>query len=80
VDDSTLTENTPDYLERHLLSVISELASEANIRLAAVGIGHDVTRYYPDGIMIQAPTDLGHALVGQIKGLILSVKAEASEA
>lgn len=50
VDDSTLMENGSDYLLRHLRSVVGEIEAEGEIRLSAIGIGHDVTSYYSDGI------------------------------
>jgi cobaltochelatase CobT len=76
VDDSTLTENSADYLERHLLSVIEGIEEGGAINLAAIGIGHDVTRYYRNGHTVRTPEDLGSALIEKIKALLLSNKTD----
>lgn len=46
VDDSTLAENTPDYLERHLMQTIAQIEEDSTVTLGAIGIDHDVQRYY----------------------------------
>ena len=72
VDDSTLCENAGDILERHLLSVIHEIAQAGDIRLAAIGIGHDVERYYSRSITIGAPEELESAILQLIEQLLSS--------
>jgi len=71
VDDSTLCENAGNILERHLLSVIHEIAQAGDIQLAAIGIGHDVERYYSRSITIAAPEELEGAIL-QLIGQLLS--------
>lgn len=71
VDDSTLMENGAAYMEKHLRAVIKHLEDEAALYLAAVGIGHDVTRYYQNGVTVQTPEDMGEAVINQIRGLLL---------
>lgn len=46
VDDSTLSTNTGSYLDRHLREVITHIEADKSVELLAIGIGHDVTRYY----------------------------------
>lgn len=69
VDDSTLNENGGAYLERHLLQVISELEKDSSIMLSAVGIGHDVSKYYRRGKKVSTPADLGMQLIDVIKAV-----------
>jgi len=71
VDDSTLVENDLSYLDRHIRDVVAHLKTEAAITLSAIGIGHDVTPYYEDGVMVHTPEDLGQRLVEKVKELIL---------
>ena len=49
VDDSTLSVNPGNYLERHLRAVIDQIETRSPVELLAIGIGHDVTRYYRKG-------------------------------
>src|SRR5262249_6095191 len=70
VDDSTLTVNSGDYLEKHLRSVIHEIVQAGDIQLAAIGIGHDVSRYYNRSIVVSAPDDLGSAALQLIEQLL----------
>jgi cobaltochelatase CobT len=72
VDDSTLYENGDAYLERHLLSVIHEIAQADDIQLAAIGIGHDVERYYSRSITVAAPEELEGAILQLIEQLLRS--------
>ena len=55
VDDSTLSVNTGCYLERHLRQVIEEIETRSSVELIAIGIGHDVTRYYRRAVTITDP-------------------------
>jgi len=58
VDDSTLSVSQGDYLERHLRHVIEEIETRSPVKLVAVGIGHDVTRYYRRSVTIKDPAEL----------------------
>jgi cobaltochelatase CobT len=69
VDDSTLSVNTGNYLERHLRQVIKHIETRSPIELIAVGIGHDVTRYYAKAVTIMDAEQLGGTLIEQLAGL-----------
>jgi cobaltochelatase CobT len=69
VDDSTLSVNSGSYLERHLREVINHIQSRSSIELLAIGIGHDVTRYYQRAVTITDVDQLGGAVVGQLTNL-----------
>ena len=69
VDDSTLSVNTGNYLERHLRHVIADIEQKSSIELVAIGIGHDVTRYYRRAVTILDAEQLGGAMTSQLIGL-----------
>jgi len=69
VDDSTLSVNSGTYLEKHLRQVIGWIESRSRVELAAIGIGHDVTRYYSRAVTIMDAEQLGGTLVEQLAGL-----------
>jgi len=69
VDDSTASANGGSYLERHLRQVIGWIEEKSNIELAAIGIGHDVTRYYSRAVTIMDAEQLGGALIEQLAAL-----------
>ncbi len=69
VDDSTLSVNTGNYLERHLRHVIQEIEEKSPVELAAIGIGHDVTRYYHRAVTIVDAEQLGGAMTSQLISL-----------
>ena len=69
VDDSTLSVNTGSYLERHLRHVIEDIENKSSIELVAIGIGHDVTRYYRRAVTIVDAEQLGGAMTGQLISL-----------
>jgi cobaltochelatase CobT len=69
VDDSTASANGGAYLEKHLRQVIGWIESRSPVELAAIGIGHDVTRYYRRAVTIMDAEQLGGALVDQLAGL-----------
>ncbi|WP_029941547.1 cobaltochelatase subunit CobT [Sphingomonas astaxanthinifaciens] len=69
VDDSTASANGGAYLEKHLRQVIGWIESKSPVELAAIGIGHDVTRYYERAVTIMDAEQLGGALVEQLAGL-----------
>lgn len=69
VDDSTLTVNPGHYLEQHLRSVIDMIENRSNIELAAIGIGHDVTRYYRRAVTITDVEQLGGTMMNSLTEL-----------
>jgi cobaltochelatase CobT len=69
VDDSTLSVNAGNYLERHLRHVIEEIEDKSGVELTAIGIGHDVTRYYRKAVTIVDAEQLGGAMTEQLIGL-----------
>ena len=66
VDDSTLSTNSGSYLDKHLRQVIKKTESNPNIELLAIGIGHDVTRYYNQALTIIEVDQLGGAITNQL--------------
>jgi len=69
VDDSTLSVNSGTYLERHLRQVIGWIESRSPVELAAIGIGHDVTRYYNRAVTIMDAEQLGGTMIEQLANL-----------
>ena len=69
VDDSTLSVNSGSYLERHLRQVIGWIEARSPVELAAIGIGHDVTRYYSRAVTIMDAEQLGGTMIEQLAGL-----------
>jgi len=69
VDDSTLSVNSGDYLEKHLKHVVKLIEENSNIEVLAVGIGHDVTRYYKKAIKIADVQELGDVMINQLTKL-----------
>ncbi|BDA86122.1 cobaltochelatase subunit CobT [Aureimonas sp. SA4125] len=69
VDDSTLSVNPGNYLERHLRSVIEEIETRSPVELLAIGIGHDVTRYYRKAVTIVDAEELAGAMTEQLADL-----------
>ena len=69
VDDSTLSVNVGNYLERHLRQVIAEIEGRSPVELIAIGIGHDVTRYYKRAVTIVDAEQLGGVMTEQLAGL-----------
>jgi cobaltochelatase CobT len=69
VDDSTLSVNSGHYLERHLRRVIAEVESRSPVELIAIGIGHDVTRYYRRAVTIVDVEQLGGVITEQLAAL-----------
>jgi cobaltochelatase CobT len=66
VDDSTLSVNTGSYLELHLRQVIEEIETRSSVELIAIGIGHDVTRYYRRAVTITDPSELAGAMTDKL--------------
>ena len=74
VDDSTLSVNSGDYLEKHLKQTVKWIEENSNIEILAVGIGHDVTRYYKRAIKITDVQELGDVMIGQLTKLFKEKK------
>jgi cobaltochelatase CobT len=66
VDDSTLSVNTGNYLEHHLRQVINEIETRSPVELIAIGIGHDVTRYYRRAVTITDASELAGAMTDKL--------------
>jgi len=69
VDDSTLSVNSGDFLEKHLKKIVKFIESKSEIEILAIGIGHDVSRYYNKAIKITDVQELGDVMIGQLSGL-----------
>jgi cobaltochelatase CobT len=69
VDDSTLSVNPGNYLERHLRWVIEDIETRSPVELIAIGIGHDVTRYYRRAVTIVDAEELGGAMTEKLAEL-----------
>ncbi|MBB4287769.1 cobaltochelatase CobT-related protein [Roseospira goensis] len=69
VDDSTLSVNAGNYLEQHLRDVIGMIENRSAVELVAIGIGHDVTRYYRRAVTIMDAEDLGGVMMRQLLDL-----------
>ncbi|MBA4305907.1 MAG: cobaltochelatase subunit CobT [Sphingopyxis sp.] len=69
VDDSTLSVNHGGYLEQHLRKVIEMIETRSPVQLVAIGIGHDVTRYYRRAVTIMDAEQLGGTMIEQLAGL-----------
>lgn len=69
VDDSTLSVNPGNYLERHLRAVIDQIENRSPVELLAIGIGHDVTRYYRRAVTIVDADELAGAMTEQLASL-----------
>ena len=69
VDDSTLSVNSGNYLEKHLRDVIEWIEMKSPIELIAIGIGHDVTRYYRRAVTLVDAEQLGGAMLGKLAEL-----------
>jgi len=69
VDDSTLSVNSGNYLERHLRAVIRQIEQRSPVELIAIGIGHDVTRYYAKAVTIMDAEQLGGTIIDSLAGL-----------
>ena len=77
VDDSTLSVNPGNYLERHLRHIIEEIETRSPVELIAIGIGHDVTRYYRRAVTIVDAEELGGAITEKLAELFSETHASA---
>ena len=66
-----MSTNTSDYLETNLKNVVKWIENKSNIELLAIGIGHDVTRYYNQAIKITDVQDLGDVMINQLTDLFV---------
>ena len=69
VDDSTLSVNSGDYLEKHLKKMVKFIENKSDVEILAIGIGHDVSRYYDKAIKITDVHELGDVMISQLSGL-----------
>jgi cobaltochelatase CobT len=69
VDDGTQSANSPSYLEKHLREVIDQIENRSDVELLAIGIGHDVTRYYKKAVTIVDVEQLAGAITDQLASL-----------
>ena len=74
VDDSTLSVNLGNYLERNLKDVISKIEKNSEIELVAIGIGHDVSRYYKKAVTIMDVDELGEVLLNELSNIFTTNK------
>jgi len=78
VDDSTLSVNNGAYLERHLRQVIGWIQTRSPVELVAIGIGHDVARYYARAVTIMDAEQLGGVLIEQLAALFAEERSAAA--
>ena len=71
VDDSTLSSNSTDFLENNLKRVVKWIENKSEVELLAIGIGHDVTRYYSKAVKIADVQDLGDVMINQLTDLFV---------
>ena len=71
VDDSTLSVNSGDYLEKHLKKIVKFIENKTDIEILAIGIGHDVSRYYNKAIKIADVQELGDVMIDQLSNLFV---------
>ena len=74
VDDSTLSVNPGNYLEKNLRDKINYIENSSNIELIAIGIGHDVSRYYKKAVTIMDVDQLGEVLLNELSNIFFHSK------
>ena len=74
VDDSTLSVNSGDFLEKHLKKIVKFIENKSDIEVLAIGIGHDVSRYYNKAIKITDVNELGDVMISQLSSLFETKK------
>ncbi len=74
VDDSTLSVNSGDFLEKHLKRIVKFIENKSDIEVLAIGIGHDVSRYYNKAIKITDVNELGDVMISQLSSLFETKK------
>ena len=74
VDDSTLSVNSGDFLEKHLKKTVKFIESKSDIEILAIGIGHDVSRYYSKAVTIMDVDQLGEVLLKELSDIFSNNK------
>ncbi len=74
VDDSTLSVNSGDFLEKNLKKIVQFIENKSDIEILAIGIGHDVSRYYKKAIKITDVQELGDVMIEELSGLFENKK------
>ena len=74
VDDSTLSVNSGDFLEKHLKKMVKFIENKTDIEILAIGIGHDVSRYYSKAIKITDVQELADVMISELSGLFENKK------
>ena len=74
VDDSTLSVNSGDFLEKHLKKMVKFIETKSDVEILAIGIGHDVSRYYNKAIKITDVNELGDVMISQLSNLFENKK------
>ena len=74
VDDSTLSVNSGDFLEKHLKKIVKFIEEKTETEILAIVIGHDVSRYYNRAIKISDVNELGDVMISQLSELFKSKK------
>ncbi len=74
VDDSTLSVNSGDFLEKHLKKIVKFIENKTEVEVLAIGIGHDVSRYYNRAIKITDVNELGDVMISQLSSLFENKK------
>jgi len=74
VDDSTLSVNSGDFLEKHLKKIVQFIENKTDIEILAIGIGHDVSRYYNKAIKITDVQELGDVMISELSELFVNKK------
>jgi cobaltochelatase CobT len=70
MDEATLAANGYEYLDQHLADVVDDIETRSPVNLAAIGIGHDVSRFYRNATRIRKIDDLGPALTAKLIALL----------
>ena len=74
IDDSTLSVNSGDFLEKHLKKIVKFIEDKTETEILAIGIGHDVSRYYSRAIKITDVNELGDVMISQLSELFKNKK------
>ena len=70
VDDSTLSTNTPDILDNHLKDIVNQIQKKNKVQLLAIGIGHDVSKYYSNAFIIEDVDSLGDVIIENLSKML----------
>ena len=75
VDDSTLSTNQPDILDNHLKETVDDIEKANSIKLMAIGIGRDVSKYYKNAFVIEDAENLGDVIISNLTNLLGNSKS-----